>query len=68
MDAEDGIRLLEYALEKESDDLIFSRWIQGAQYTMSFEDFKASLSRTERPTEEILEDVGSILEAFEKER
>ena len=68
LDAETGVLLLEYALEKESDALIFSRWIQGAQYTMSFDAFKAALSRKERPTEEVLEDVGNILEAFEKER
>ena len=68
MDAEAGIQLLEYALQREEDDLIFSRWVHGAQYTMSFDAFKASLTRRERPTEEVLEDVGNILEAFEKER
>lgn len=69
MDAETGIQLLEYALQQEEDDKIFSRWIHGAQYTMSFDAFKASLTpRKEKPTEEVLEDVGNILEAFEKER
>lgn len=48
--------------------MIFSRWIHGAQYTMSFKDFKASLCRREKPTEEILADVDNIMEAFEKER
>ena len=68
MDAETGIVLMEYALEKEEEALIFSRRIHAAQYTMSFNEFKASLSRRERPTAEVLEDVGNILEAFEKER
>lgn len=60
--------LLEYALEKEADELIFARWIHAAQYTMSFDAFKASLSHREKPTKEVLEDVGNILEAFENER
>ena len=69
LEAEDGILLLEYALEKEEDALIFSRWVQGAQYTMSFDSFKASLARKpEKPAEEVLEYVGNILQAFEQER
>ena len=68
MGAETGIQLMEYALKKEEDELIFSRWIHGAQYTMSFNDFKASLSRRDKPTEEVLADVDNIMEAFEKER
>lgn len=68
MDAEDGILLLEYALEKEEDALIFSRWIHGAQYTLSFADFKTLLSRKEKPVKEVLEDVDNIMAAFERER
>ena len=68
MDAGTGIQLLEHALKKEEEDLLFSRWIQGAQYTMSFDDFKASLTRRDKPTEEVLADVDNIMEAFEKER
>ena len=68
MDAEAGIVLIEYALGKEEDALIFSRWIHAAQYAMSFGDFKAALSRREKPTSVVMEDVGDILKAFEKER
>ena len=69
MPAEDGIALLDYALEPETDRLLFDRWVQGAQYTVSFDEFKASLYRPpERPADEILEDVGNILQAFEKAR
>lgn len=69
MDAEDGILILEHALEKEEDALIFSRWVQGAQYTMSFEQFKEALRPPEmKPTEMVLEDVGNILQAFEQKR
>lgn len=55
-------------MQKEEDKLLFSRWIQGAQYTMSFSDYKGSLSRREKATEEVLADVDNIMEAFEKER
>lgn len=56
-------------MEQETDRLLFDRWVQGAQYTMSFDAFKASLHRPpDRPAEEILEDVGTILQAFEKAR
>lgn len=68
MDAGTGIQLLEYALKKEEDALLFSRWIQGAQYTMSFDDFKATLTKRDKPVEDVLEDVDNIMEAFEKTR
>lgn len=69
MPAADGLALLEYAMEQETDRLLFDRWIQGAQYSVSFDEFKASLHRPpDRPTEDILEDVGNILQAFEKAR
>lgn len=69
MDAADGIAMLEYAMEQEEDKLLFARWVQGAQYVQSFDDFKASLRPPEnKPTDVILEDVGNILQAFERER
>lgn len=69
MDMEAGMSLLEYAMEQEADRMIFARWIQGAQYSQSFEQFKAALRPPEmKPTEVVLEDVGNILQAFEQER
>ena len=69
MPAADGLALLEYAMEQETDRLLFDRWVQGAQYSVSFDEFKASLRKTpDRPAEDILEDVGNILQAFEKAR
>lgn len=69
MDAEAGITLLEYALEQEEEQRIFDRWIQGAQYSMSFESFKTSLTKRPAKSEKaVLEDVENILCAFEKER
>ena len=56
-------------MELEEDAQLFQRWIQQAQYSVSFEDFKASLYRpAPKPTAEVLEDVGNILEAFEAGR
>lgn len=69
MDAELGASLLLRAMELEEDAQIFQRWIQQAQYTVSFDDFKSSLHRPlPKPTEEVLEDVGNILKAFEAGR
>ena len=69
MDAEAGITLLEYALEQEEDQRLFERWVQDAQYSMSFESFKESLKKRPAKSEKaVLEDVENILCAFEKER
>lgn len=69
MDAELGASLLLRAVELEEDAQLFQRWIQHAQYTVSFEDFKAALHRPPpKPTAEVLEDVGNILKAFEAGR
>lgn len=71
MDWDDGIELLIFALEKEEEQLIFSRWIQGAHNIMSFEAYKAALQERSKPPradEEILDDVGNILASFEAER
>lgn len=43
MPVSDGISLLTYALEKESDDKIFARWIGFAQYEVGFDEFKRNL-------------------------
>lgn len=43
MPAEEGISLLTFALEKEEEDKLYSRWIGFAQYEVSFEEFKRKL-------------------------
>lgn len=69
MDADLGAALMLRAMELEEDEMIFQRWIQQAQYTVSFDDFKAALHRPPpKPTKEVLEDVGNILKAFEAGR
>lgn len=70
MPAEDGLALLLHAIEQEENDRIFSRWVCGPQYQVSFEEFKKALMRkkTVKSTKEILQDVENIMEAFEQER
>lgn len=70
MPAEDGLPLLIHALEQEENDRIFSRWVCGPQYQVSFDEFKKSLTKkiTVQSTKEILRDVENIMEAFETER
>lgn len=65
MDAEDGIALLLHAMEAEETERIFQRWINGYQH-MSFDAFRAELTpKPDKPTEEIMEDVGNIMQAWE---
>ena len=70
MPADDGIALLLHGMEQEEDARIFSRWVCGPQYRMSFEQFKTALTKklSVKSTTEILRDVEDIMEAFEQER
>ena len=68
LEAEEGIALLLYAMETEETDRLFSRWINGYQ-TMGFDEFRAALTPVpDKPAEEILEDVGDILQTWEVRR
>lgn len=68
MDAEDGIDLLLHAMEAEETERMFQRWINGYQH-MSFDSFRTELTpKPEKPAEEILEEVGGIMRAWEVTR
>lgn len=68
MDAEDGISLLLHAMDAEETEKLFQRWINGYQH-MAFSAFKAALTpKPNKSTEEIVKDIGSILEAWEVTR
>lgn len=68
MDAEDGIELMLHAMEEEETEKLFKRWINGYQ-NMSFDQFRAELTpKPDKPAEEILEDVGDIMHAWEVTR
>lgn len=60
--ASDGIGLILYALDKENDEKLFQRWIESAQYEMSFEEFKQRLKPAQfKSDEEVFADVENIL-------
>lgn len=68
MDAEEGIALLIHAMEAEETERMFQRWINGYQH-MSFNDFRAELTpKPDKPTGEIMEEVGGIMRAWEVTR
>lgn len=65
LDAAEGMDLLCRALEREEEEKLFARWINGYQH-MSFAAFKGALTPPDRRDEgEILDDVGRILTAWE---
>lgn len=62
MEADEGLSLLLYALEQEEDALLFNRWVNGLQYSISFDEFKQKLKPVRQKSEkEILADVKHIL-------
>lgn len=70
MDAGEGLTILQHAAEREAEQMLFARWVAGGlQFCMSFEEFKAQLEQPpEKPAAVILDDVGSILTAWEVRR
>ena len=68
MEAEDGVALLVHAVEAEETERLFQRWINGYQH-MSFDQFRAELTpKPDKTTEEIMEEVGDIMRAWEVTR
>ena len=66
MDADDGMDLLLHAFEQEEDALLFQRWVNGPQYSISFSEFKAALNPPPPKAEsEVMEDVKNILAVFQ---
>jgi len=62
-DIEEALSLLEYALQKREEELLFQRWIHDFQCQMSFNEFKERLKpRPIKKEEEILADVKEILD------
>lgn len=60
--------LLIHAMEAEETERVFQRWINGFQH-MNFDDFRAELTpKPDKPTKEIMEDVGNIMRAWEVTR
>ena len=62
----DGYELIQYALDAETEDKIFMRWITGYQFQMNYDEFKKNLETNQevydsRTAEEILETVKDII-------
>lgn len=61
--AEDGVALLEYAINAEWEHNVFLRWIAGNEFGMSFDAFKEEVKpRPLRSTRETMKDVKDILD------
>lgn len=62
----EGMNLLEYAMEKEKDRMLYDRWIVMAQNFQSFDEFKKALTPPEfKPEEELFSDVENILTSMQ---
>ena len=62
MPVEDGMSLLAFAFEKETEDKLFARWIGFAQYEVSFEEFKRNLQPVRVDEKKTLEDLDELME------
>lgn len=61
--AEDGIRLILFALEKETDDKLFALWVGSNQCSQqSFNEFKESL-KPARFDENVLDRIDQLMES-----
>jgi len=63
MPVEDGISLLVYAFEKEDEDKLFDRWVNAAQYEVSFEEFKRQLRPVRIDEKQTLETLDELMSA-----
>lgn len=62
----EGYELLKYALDAETDDKLFMRWVIGYQFDMGFDEFKENVTTVQtvednRTAEEILDSVKEII-------
>lgn len=58
----DGIRLLNYAARQAEEEKLFARWCAGPQFSMSFNEFKQSLTPPKfMPEEALMEDIAQIM-------
>lgn len=63
----EALSLIQFACEKQEEELLFSRWVNGPQFQMSFDEFKQKLKPPQfKKDEEILDEVKQILTLFER--
>ena len=61
MPVSDGMSLLTFAFEKETEDKLYQRWIGFAQYEVSFEEFKRKLKPVTVDEKKTLEDLDQLM-------
>lgn len=67
MDFPDAVEFLLWLINKAEEELLYQRWIIAGQTEMSFEEFKTRLQpKPVKKDEEIIEDVKSIMEGWDK--
>lgn len=62
MPVDDGIPLLLYARDKEEEDRLFLRWVNGPQFEYGYEEFKKALAPARVDTTKTLEDIDELME------
>ena len=58
---EDGISLLVFAFDKEDEDKLFDRWVNAAQYEVSFEEFKRQLQPVKVDEKQTLDKIDELM-------
>ena len=65
LDFEEALGLIDYAFEKQFDELLYQRWIARYQEFISFDEFKNSLKPIKVKTaEEIMKEQAEIISLF----
>lgn len=65
LEINEALSHIDFLFEKQEEELIFQRWINGPQFYMSLEAFKEKLQPIElRDEEEILDEVYEIIKMF----
>lgn len=62
MPVADGMSLLVFGFDKETEDKLYQRWVGLAQYEVSFEEFKQKLLPVKVDEEKTLEKLDKLMD------
>jgi hypothetical protein len=62
MPVADGMSLLAFGFDKETEDKLYQRWVGLAQYEVSFEEFKQKLLPVKVDEEKTLEKLDKLMD------
>ena len=62
MPVADGMSLLVFGFDKETEDKLYQRWVGLAQYEVSFEEFKQKLLPVKVDEENTLEKLDKLMD------